>query len=210
MPETIRILATERIDDVALLLGVMMHIGLPDLLNRYLRRHGNQVGLDWGWVVVIGLSYILSQGDHRKVKVQAWALAHQQTIERTCGIQLRETDLSDDRLGIVLGRLSDIETWNGIETALSQRSIRVYALRTETIRLDATTINGYHLSEEGSLFQFGHSKDDPSLPQVKVMMGTLDPLGMPLATQVVSGEQADDGLYLPVIAQITQTLPAPG
>ncbi len=210
MPETLRILATERIDDVALLLGVMMHIGLPELLNRHLRRHGNQVGLDWGWVVVIWLSYILSQGDHRKVKVQAWALAHQQIIERTCGIELREPDFSDDRLGIVLGRLSDIETWHGIETALSQRSIRVYALQTETIRLDATTINGYHLSEEGSLFQFGHSKDDPSLPQVKVMMGTLDPLGMPLATQVVSGEQADDGLYLPVIAQITQTLPTPG
>jgi transposase len=71
MPETMRILATERIDDVALLLGVMMPIGLPALLNRYLRRHGNQVGLDWGWVVVIWLAYILSQGDHRKVKVQA-------------------------------------------------------------------------------------------------------------------------------------------
>jgi transposase len=71
MPETIRILATERIDDVALLLGVMMHTGLPELLNRHLRRHGNQVGLDWGWGVVIWLSYILSQGDHRKVKVQA-------------------------------------------------------------------------------------------------------------------------------------------
>jgi transposase len=144
------------------------------------------------------------------VKVQAWALAHQQIIERTCGLELRETDLSDDRLGIVLGRLSEIETWISIETALSQRSIRVYELRAEVVRLDATTINGYHLSEAGSLFQFGHSKDDPSLPQIKVMMGTLDPLGMPLATQVVAGEQADDGLYLPVIGQITQTLPEPG
>ena len=187
-----------------------MHIGLPELLNCHLRRHGNQVGLDWGWVVVIWLSYILSQGDHRKVKVQAWALAHQPIIERTCGIALRETDLSDDRLGIVLSRLSEIETWMGIETALSQRSIRVYDLKAEVVRLDATTINGYHLSEAGSLFQLGHSKDDPSRPQIKGMMGTLDPLGMPLATPVVSGEQADDGLYRPVIAQITQTLPVPG
>jgi transposase len=110
-------------------------------------------------------------------------LAHQQIIERTCGIAWRETDLSDDRLGIVLGRLPESETWNGIETALSQRRIRVYELKAEVVRLDATTINSYHLSEAGSLFQFGHSKDDPSLPPIKVMLGTLDQiiqlLGLP-------------------------------
>jgi transposase len=86
-------------------------------------------------------------------------------------------------------------------------AIRVDDLKAEVMRLDATTINGSPLSEEGSLFQFGHRKDDPSRPPIKVMMGTLDPLGMPLATQMGSGEPADDGLYLPVIGQITQTLP---
>lgn len=38
------------------------------------------------------------------------------------------------------------------------------------------------------------------------MMGMADPLGMPVATQVVSGEQADDGLYIPACKQITATL----
>jgi transposase len=60
------------------------------------------------------------------------------------------------------------------------------------------------------LFQFGHSKDDPTLPQVKVMMGVLDPLGLPLVTQVVSGETADDGLYVPAIEQVQQTLERTG
>ncbi len=46
----------------------------------------------------------------------------------------------------------------------------------EQVRLDATTI----MITEGGLFQFGHSKDDPNLPQVKLMMGMIDPLGMPL------------------------------
>ena len=32
-------------------------------------------------------------------------------------------------------------------------------------------------------------------------MGTLDPLGLPLATDVVSGEQADDRLYWPIITR---------
>ena len=33
-------------------------------------------------------------------------------------------------------------------------------------------------------------------------MGSLDPLGMPLATDVLSGERADDGLYLPIMERI--------
>ncbi|ARV57953.1 hypothetical protein BZZ01_04240 [Nostocales cyanobacterium HT-58-2] len=60
----------------------------------------------------------------------------------------------------------------------------------EQVRLDATTISGHHLISEEGLFQFGHSKDDPNLPQVKLMMGMIDPLGIPLVTEVVSREQA--------------------
>ena len=76
----------------------------------------------------------------------------------------------------------------------------------EQVRLDATTMSGHHLVSESGLFQFGHSKDDPNLAQIKVMLASLDPLGMPLATKVVSGEQADDGLYLPILEQVSQNL----
>jgi len=41
---------------------------------------------------------------------------------------------------------------------------------------------------------------------VKVKLATLDPLGMPLVTVVVSGERADDPLYLPTIAQVREGL----
>ena len=34
------------------------------------------------------------------------------------------------------------------------------------------------------------------------MMGSLDPLGMPLSTEVLSGERADDGLYIPLMERI--------
>ena len=62
------------------------------------------------------------------------------------------------------------------------------------------------VSDDG-LFQFGHSKDHrPDLPQVKVMQAVLDPLGMPLVTDVVSGERADDPLYLPCIEQVQASL----
>ena len=69
-------------------------------------------------------------------------------------------------------------------------------------RCDATTVSGKHEVTEEGLLQFGHSKDDPTRPQIKVMMGSLDPLGMPLATDVLSGERADDGLYIPIIERI--------
>jgi transposase len=60
------------------------------------------------------------------------------------------------------------------------------------------------------LVQFGHSKDDPTQPQIKVMIGSLDPLGMPLATDVLSGERADDGLYIPLIQRIRTGLKTSG
>lgn len=72
----------------------------------------------------------------------------------------------------------------------------------DVIRCDATTVSGAHDVTETGLMQFGHSKDDPSRPQLKVMLGSLDPLGMPLATDVLSGERADDGLSIPLIKRI--------
>jgi len=88
--------------------------------------------------------------------------------------------------------------------------MEVYALSQAVIRCDATTVSGDHDVTDGGLLQFGHSKDDPTRPQIKVMMGSLDPLGMPLATNVVSGERADDGLYLPLIMRIESGLHRPG
>jgi transposase len=37
-------------------------------------------------------------------------------------------------------------------------------------------------------------------------MGSLDPLGMPLSTEVLSGERADDGLDIPIIERIRSGL----
>ena len=42
------------------------------------------------------------------------------------------------------------------------------------------------------------------------MMGSLDPLGMPLSTEVLSGERADDGLDIPIIERIQNGLKTTG
>jgi transposase len=64
------VVITERVDDVALLLGQMMQMGLPEILDTHLPRHWKQEGLSWGWTAVIWLAYILSEGDHRKVAME--------------------------------------------------------------------------------------------------------------------------------------------
>jgi transposase len=125
------------------------------------------------------------------------------TLGATTGQAVTRVDFTDDRLEIVLQRLSDDERWSAFESALNQHTVRVYDLATERVHVDSTSASVYATVSDNGLFQFGHSKDyRPDLPQVKVMQAVLDPLGMPLATDVVSGERADDPLYLPCIARV--------
>ncbi len=119
-------------------------------------------------------------------------------------------DFSDDRLSHLLPHLSKPAYWHQIEHDWNARSIAVYDLAQDVIRCDATTVSGEHEVTAEGLFQFGHSKDDPTRPQIKVMMGSLDPLGRPRSTDVLSGERADDGLYIPLIERIRTGLKTTG
>jgi transposase len=158
-------------------------------------------------VTVIWLTHILSQADHRLNQVEPWAEKRFHTLRGCTSQPLHPLDVSDDRLAIVLQALSDDGRWGTFESALTQQLVRVYALRPERVRLDSTTASGSWAVTPEGLFQFGHSKDHrPDLPQVKVMMATLDPLGLPLATAVVPGHHADDPLYTPAVRQLRASL----
>lgn len=101
------------------------------------------------------------------------------------GEEVGRLDFTDDRLGTVLDLLGQDKEWVQFETALNQRTIRVYNLKPERVRIDPTSVNGYWQVSEDGLFQVGHSKDHrPDLPQVKVVLATVDPLGLPVVTQV--------------------------
>jgi len=194
---------TERVDDIPLLLAQMDRMGLVGLLDDHFPTHGNWQGLTVGRVATIWLSSILSRGDHRLVPVEPWVAQHQFTLSRLTGEVVRAHAFSDDRLEIVLRLLSDDTRWTACESALNPHLVRVYDLATERVHVDSTSARAYASVSDGGLFQFGHSKDHhPDLPQVKVMQSVLDPLGLPLATDVVSGERADDPLYLPCIARV--------
>src|SRR3989441_4377012 len=198
---------TERVDDIPLLLEQMQRMGLPTLFDTPFPTHGNWSGLSLGWVSTIWLSSILSRGDHRMVHVAPWVAKRLWTLGATTGQAVTRVDFTDDRLAIVLRRLSDDERWSAFASALHQHTVRVYDLSTERVHVESTSASVYATVSDNGLFQFGHSKDyRPDLPQVKVMQAVLDPLGMPLATDVVSGERADDPLYLPCIERVQASL----
>jgi len=199
-------ITTERIDDFPLLLAVMMQLGLPEILDQRLTRHGSHQGLSWGWLAAIWLAHILTESNHRKLPVQAWVRQAHDTLERITGMTVTELDFTDDRLTSLLRRLSQPAIWQAIETDLGRNLLRVYDLSPHKVRLDATTVSGYHAGGEDSLFEFGHSKDDPTLRQVKVMVAALDPLGLPLVSQVVAGSTADDPLYRPAVERVLQII----
>jgi transposase len=193
----------ERVDDIPLLLEQMQRMGLPTLLDIHFPTHGNWTGLSLGWVSTIWLSSMLSRGDHRMVHVEPWVAKRLWTLGVTTGQAVKRVDFTDDRLEIVLRRLSEDLRWAAFESAINQRTVRVYDLSTAQVHVDSTSARVYATVSEGGLFQFGHSKDArPDLPQIKVMQAVLDPLGMPLATDVVSGERADDPLSMPCIERV--------
>jgi transposase len=198
---------TERVDDIPLLLEQMQRMGLPTLLDAHFPIHGNWQGLSLGWVSTIWLSSIVSRGDHRLVHVEPWVAQRLWALGATTRQVIKRVDFTDDRLEIVLRRWRDATRWAAFASALNQRTVRVYDLSTARVHVDSTSASAYATVMAGGLFQFGHSKDyRPDLPQVKVMQAVLDPLGMPLATDVVSGERADAPLYVPCMERVQTRL----
>jgi transposase len=181
----------------------MQRMGLPTLLDIHFPTHGNWTGLSLGWVITIWLSSILSRGDHRMVHVEPWVAHRLWTLGATTGQAVTRLDFTDDRLESVLRYLRDDTRWAAFESALNQHTVRVYDLAPARVHVDSTSASVYATVSEGGLFQFGHSKDArPDLPKIKVIQDVLYHMGMPLVTDVVSGERADDPLYLPCIARV--------
>src|SRR6266566_4409330 len=79
MKEEVHI-TTERIDDFVVLLALIQQMELPSILDRQIAWHWCQQRLSWGWVA--------------------------STLERVTGLDIRETDFTDDRLTMVLRHLS--------------------------------------------------------------------------------------------------------
>src|SRR3954453_10060306 len=202
-----RLLRVEVVADLPVLWETLKRLDLPATLTANFPPPQPWKGpLPPGEVLSIWLLFILSQGDHCLNHVEPWVAQHHGTLSSLLGKEVLPVALHDDRLADWLTRLGKGDPFSALERDLNQQTIRVYQLPTDTVRIDTTTANSYAdvLSEQG-LLQFGHSKDDPDRPQLKIAAGVLDPLGMPLVTAVVPGNSTDDPLYVPVIQAVQQS-----
>lgn len=206
--EFIRLVRVERIDDIPVLLAHLQKMRVITVLDEFFPTHGHWKGeLSLGEVVAVWLTFMVSQSDHRLAQVEPWAEQRLGLLSTCLGKTVRALDFSDDRLADILEAVADGPAWHELETHFSQGLVRVYALPVEQIRLDSTSAKTYAGVSPDGLFQFGHSKDHrPDLPQVKLNLSTLDPLGLPLTTSVVSGQTADDPLYVPEIKHVQACL----
>src|SRR3954453_994305 len=211
-PNQPRLLRVEAVADLPVLWVTFQRLDLPATLDRHFPTPPHWKGpLTPGEVLAVWLLLLVSQGDHCLNHLEPWVAQHQGVLSALLGKPVRPSDAHDDRLADWLTRLRRGDAFAGLERNLNQHTVRVYQLPTDLVRIDATTANSYAdvLSEQG-LLQFGHSKDDPDRPQLKIAAAVLDPLGLPLATAVVPGNVTDDPLYVPVIQAVQQALGSGG
>ncbi len=204
--ETLQVDRVERVDDIPVLLATLKKLKVAEVLDRHFPSGHRWKGeLTFGEVACVWLAFITSRGDHRLSHVEPWAEANRHSLGAALGKAVRGLDFQDDRLADMLDRLAVLESWQRAEKDLNQHTVRVYHLETRFFRVDTTTANTYvEVQDELGYIQFGHSKDRDDLPQIKIPLATLDPLGMPVTTFVVPGNCADDPLYVPEIKKVQQ------
>ena len=187
----------ERLDEIPVIYGIVERMGIQGIIDSVVDPHANWKGLSPGWVMTLWLVHIMSEQNHLMEPVQQWVGRHLITLSRLSGQAISELDFTDDRLAMCLRDLSPKVAWQAIEQKLGQRLIRVYDLETGVIRLDATVGTVHHAQENPTLFRVGKAKNGSYATQFKVMLASLDPLGLPLVVDVEPGNRADDPLYIP-------------
>lgn len=200
----------ERVDDLPVLFGLLQQMHIQAILDGIIVAHGNWQGLSHGWVITIWLMHILSEHNHCMEPVQEWVAKHEVTLGRLSGQEVRGLDFSDDRLALCLKELAKPTVWQAVEAQLGATLIRVYQLKPEVVRLDATVGAVGHNPAEHTLFKVGKSKQGLYETQFKLMLASLDPLGLAIAVDIEPGDVADDPLYVPSYQRVKQIIKVKG
>ena len=200
----------ERVDDLPVIFGLLQQMHIQAILDAVIVPHGNWQGLSHGWVITIWLMHILSEQNHCMEPVQEWVTKHEVTVGRLSGHEVRGLDFSDDRLALCLKELSKPAVWQAVEEQLGATLIRVYCLQPEVVRLDATVGTVGHPPAEHSLFKVGKAKNGLYETQFKLMLASLDPLGLAIAVDIEPGDVADDPLYVPSYRRVKQIIKVKG
>ena len=202
---------SERIDELPWLIYWLKRMRVDVIIDGVLGPpHGNWKGLSYGELALLFVAYVVMDCTHFLSPMQQWAGKHCASLSQVFGKPVCEQDFTDDRLAVLLSHLGDETTRPGehIELELGRRLLRAYDLPTQIAHIDMTSVSVYHQpKDDEGLVRFGHSKDHrPDLRQFKLVLGTLDPVGLPLVTAPLSGEQADDPHYIPTWERLVEVI----
>jgi len=206
--EEARKVETERIDTLPVLIEWLKQMKVDEIIDDHTQAHGLWGGISKGVLGMTWIAHLLMTGDHRKVRLNEMLQGTRRSLGVMLGCEIRESEFNDDRLGRLLKDLGRGETAEDLERELSAHCIRYYRLKTESaiVRIDTTSVAVHGDDDGGGVIAYGYSKDHrPDLRQFKVLMATLDPLGMPLLTQLVAGNSSDDGCYVPAYEEAVKT-----
>jgi len=191
----------------------LLRMQIQVIIDRIWYPHSNWEGLSYGQLAVLFVAYIIHQRSHRLSSMEQWSQDHHTVLEQVTGWSIGPKEATDDRLDILLDRLgSDEEQSVEFQRQLGGHLIQAYELPTKVGRYDTTSFSVHHAPPEDEqpdheVLRFGYSKDKrPDLLQFKQGLGTLDPAGVPIVTHTLSGETADDGLYLSAWDEMCQSI----
>jgi transposase len=203
----------ERVDTIPLVIAILKKMDVQQIIDSTWIHHGNWCGLSYGQLAVLFITYVLHSLTHHFSGMESWVCQHKTVLEKATGWQIGEKDATDDRLG----RLSEVlgeddQTSYKFQTRMGQHLISAYQLPTEIGRYDTTSFNVCHHPENSKdgILQFGHSKNyRPDLLQFKQGLAVLDPAGVPILSETLSGNRADDPCYLPAWRRMVDTIGNP-
>lgn len=203
----------ERVDELPIIVNWLLKMRMAEMIDGIWQPHREWEGLSYGRLALLFVTYIIHQRSHRLMKMEGWLNDHRMVIEQVTGWSIRPKEATDDHIGLLLDEMGSSEEKGVLlQQRLGEHLIQAYELPTEVARYDTTSFSVHHaVPEPGEgpkeLLRFGHSKDNqPSLLQFKQGLGTLDPAGVPLLSQTLSGEVADDKLYFPAWQQMGEIL----
>ncbi len=203
----------ERVDTIPLIIASLMKMKTQEIIDSIFIPHTNWSGLSYGQLAVLFVTYVLDSFTHRLSGMESWLNLHKTVIELTTGWEINLKDATDDRLGKMMsafGKEDDKSCQFQLESG--RRNISAYGFPTDVGRYDTTSFNVFHQPDDSQkgLLNFGHSKNHrPDLLQFKQGLGVLDPAGIPLITETLPGNRADDRCYTPAWRRMAEIISSP-
>ena len=203
----------ERVDELPIILHWLIKMRVQVIIDAIWHPHRNWTGLSYGQLAVLFVTYVIHQRNHRLSCMEKWLVNHRTVLEQATGWTSGTKEATDDRIGILLSAMGENEQESiQFQRQLGSHVIQAFELPTRVGRYDTSAFNVHHSPPEADepkhdVLRFGHSKDRrPDLLQFKQGLGTLDPAGVPIFTDTISGERADDGRYVPAWRNMATTI----